>query len=172
MRSWWRYEQQFIRMAMATLMHHSFGPMHTVSGAPRGQKTATTARREESNEMNDAMPRSVAFFQMYDEEDAEPWLRPPCQGEPPDRLTRSSEAPRLVPLMGEGRGRWLLSCSWRRQQSGCEMSSHSPSCGMVTGLIMMPWNSPLCRSLQHRLTTFPLTAVRSLDVSLVRATPP
>ena len=60
---------------MATVMHDSFGPMHTESGAPQRQKKATTARMEERNEMNDAIgqktPPSAAFFWVSDEEDAE-----------------------------------------------------------------------------------------------------
>ena len=59
-------------------------------GAPWGQKTANMARREESNEMNDVMGQKtllfVAFFRMYDEEDAEPRVRSPCLGEPLEPL--------------------------------------------------------------------------------------
>ena len=36
MRSWWRHAQQSIRMAMATVVHHSFGPVHTKSAAGDG----------------------------------------------------------------------------------------------------------------------------------------
>ena len=95
MRSWWRHQQVSVRMAMATVMHH--GPMHTESGAPRGQMTATMARREESHEMNDAIcqktPPSAAFFRVHDEGDAEPGVRPPCLGEPPGPQTRIEKRP-------------------------------------------------------------------------------
>ena len=37
-----RHEQQSIRMALATVMHHSY-KVHTENGAPRGQTTATRA---------------------------------------------------------------------------------------------------------------------------------
>ena len=40
-----RHEQQSIRMALATVMHHSY-KVHTENGAPRGQTTATRAREE------------------------------------------------------------------------------------------------------------------------------
>ena len=38
---WWRHEQRSIRMAIATVMHHSFGPVHTESGA-HGDRTRPT----------------------------------------------------------------------------------------------------------------------------------
>ena len=44
MRSWLRHEQQSIRMALATVMHHSYSRVHTESGAPRSQTSATRAR--------------------------------------------------------------------------------------------------------------------------------
>ena len=51
MRSWFRHEQQSIRMALATVLHHSHDRVHTEYGAPRSQNTATRARRgEESDE--------------------------------------------------------------------------------------------------------------------------
>ena len=40
-----RHEQQSIRMALATVMHHSY-KVHTENGAPRGQTTATRAGGE------------------------------------------------------------------------------------------------------------------------------
>ena len=40
-----RHEQQSIRMALATVKHHSSGKVHTTYGAPRSQTTATRARR-------------------------------------------------------------------------------------------------------------------------------
>ena len=44
MRSWFRHEQQSIRMALATVLHHSYDKVHTEYGAPRSQNTATRAR--------------------------------------------------------------------------------------------------------------------------------
>ena len=43
LRSMLRHEQQSIRMALATVMHHSY-KVHTENGTPRGQTTATRAR--------------------------------------------------------------------------------------------------------------------------------
>ena len=109
-RSWWRHEQQSIRVAMATVMHHSFGPMHTESGAPRGQMIATMAWEEERNEMDGAMgqktPLSSAFFRIYDDEDAEQGVRPPCLGKP----RGTQHASRIGPLAS----RLRCSCLWRR----------------------------------------------------------
>ena len=45
LRSMLRHEQQSIRMALATVMHHSY-KVHTENGAPRGQTTATRAGGE------------------------------------------------------------------------------------------------------------------------------
>ena len=71
---------------------HSFGALHTENGAPRGQKTANMAWREERDEMNDAMGKktlsSAAFFRM---EDAEPGLWPLFWVSRCGRWTRSSE---------------------------------------------------------------------------------
>ena len=65
-------------MDRATVVHHSFGPVHTVR--------RSTMTEDCHNEMNDAMgqmtPPSTAFFRIYDEEDAEQGVRPPCLGEP------------------------------------------------------------------------------------------
>ena len=47
MRSWSRHEQQSIRMALATVPHHSYGRVHTEYGALRSQNIATRARAEE-----------------------------------------------------------------------------------------------------------------------------
>ena len=44
MRSSFRHEQQSIRMALATVLHHSYDRVHTEYGAPRSQTTATRAR--------------------------------------------------------------------------------------------------------------------------------
>ena len=44
MRSWFRHEQQSIRMALATVLHHSYDRVHTEYDAPRSQNTATRAR--------------------------------------------------------------------------------------------------------------------------------
>ena len=46
-----RHEQQSIRMALATAMHHSF-KVHTECGAPRSQTTATRAREGEVREQH------------------------------------------------------------------------------------------------------------------------
>ena len=58
MRSWFRHEQQSIRMALATVLHHSYD-MHTECGAPRSQNTAMRARgRREGreDEVHDQVP--------------------------------------------------------------------------------------------------------------------
>ena len=52
LRSMLRHEQQSIRMALATVMHHSF-KVHTENGAPRSQTTATRAREGEVHEHHD-----------------------------------------------------------------------------------------------------------------------
>ena len=49
-----RHEQQSIRMALATVMHHSF-KVHTENGAPRSQTTATRAREGEVHEQHDGL---------------------------------------------------------------------------------------------------------------------
>ena len=46
LRSRWRHEQQSITAALATVMHHSSGKVHTANGAPRSQKLATRAEEE------------------------------------------------------------------------------------------------------------------------------
>ena len=50
-RSMLRHEQQSIRMALATVMHHSF-KVHIEHGAPRSQTTATRAREGEAREQH------------------------------------------------------------------------------------------------------------------------
>ena len=54
LRSMLRHEQQSIRMALATVMHHSF-KVHTEYGAPRSQITATRAREGEVHERHDGL---------------------------------------------------------------------------------------------------------------------
>ena len=82
MRSWFRHEQQSIRMALATVLHHSYDRVHAEYGAPRSQNTATRARGggESDEKKYTAMfrktPPPPAFFQLYDEEDAVWGLRP------------------------------------------------------------------------------------------------
>ena len=49
-----RHEQQSIRMALATVMHHSF-KVHTEHGAPRSQTTATKAREGEVREQHSGL---------------------------------------------------------------------------------------------------------------------
>ena len=51
LRSMLRDEQQSIRMALATVMHHSF-KVHTEYGAPRSRTTATRAREGEVREQH------------------------------------------------------------------------------------------------------------------------
>ena len=58
MRSWFRHEQQSIRMALATVLHHSYGRVHTEYGALRSQNTATRVRAEE-RETNTAPRRPL-----------------------------------------------------------------------------------------------------------------
>ena len=69
LRSWWRHEQQSIAAALATSLHHS----------SRGQRKAR-AGEEESEKKYTAKfwktPPPQAFFQLYDEEDAERGVRP------------------------------------------------------------------------------------------------
>ena len=82
MRSWFRHEQQSIRMALATVLHHSYDRVHTEYGAPRSQNTVTRATGGgESYETKYTAtirktPPPQAFFQLYDEEDAERGVRP------------------------------------------------------------------------------------------------
>ena len=82
MRSWFRHEQQSTRMALATVLHHSYDRVHTEYGAPRSQNTATRARGGgESDEVKytakiQKTPPPQAFFQLYDEEDAVLGARP------------------------------------------------------------------------------------------------
>ena len=49
-----RHEQQSIRMALATVMHHSY-KVHTENGAPRSQTTATRAREGEVHGQHDGL---------------------------------------------------------------------------------------------------------------------
>ena len=72
MRSWWRHEQQSVRLALATATHHSSGKVHTANDAPRGHTTATKTGEEgrgEAATATGALPPLQAFFQLYDEED-------------------------------------------------------------------------------------------------------
>ena len=57
LRSMLRHEQQSIRMALATVMHHSSGKVHTAFGGLRSQTTATRASEEEVHEVNDTLRR-------------------------------------------------------------------------------------------------------------------
>ena len=74
MRSWWRHEQQSIRMALGAAAHHSAQQY----GAPRGQKTATRAGGEgEKVTRRSTRPSSGRLFLprrsswLFGEEDAE-----------------------------------------------------------------------------------------------------
>ena len=88
MPSWFRHEQQSIRMALATVLHHSYDKVHTEYGAPRSQNTATRARG--GGECDDKKytakfretPPPQAFFQLYDEADAVWGLRPGSLSDP------------------------------------------------------------------------------------------
>ena len=77
-----------MRMALATVLHHSYDRVHAEYGAPRSQTTATRARGgEESNEKKcTAKIRKTsppqAFFQLYDEEDAKWEVRPESVTDP------------------------------------------------------------------------------------------
>ena len=88
MRSWFRHEQQSIRMALAAVLHHSYDRVHTEYVAPRSQNTATLARGGGgSYDMKFSAkfrktPPLQAFFQLYDEEDAEREDRPAALLEP------------------------------------------------------------------------------------------
>ena len=75
MRSWLRHEQQSIRMALATVMHHSYSRVHTESGAPRSQTSATRARgggeRDEEKytaKFRKTPPSQPELFTLYEEE--------------------------------------------------------------------------------------------------------
>ena len=50
-----RHEQQTVRIALATVWHHSSGKVHTTYGAPRSQTTATRAREGEVHEKHDGL---------------------------------------------------------------------------------------------------------------------
>ena len=68
-----KHEQQSIRMALATVMHHSY-KVHTDYGALRGLKTATRAGEEGHEDKHDAPRRQKPplpqpeLFQLYEEE--------------------------------------------------------------------------------------------------------
>ena len=75
-------EQQSIRMALATVLHHSYDRVHTEYGALRSQNTATRARgggvsdEKKYTAKFRKIPPPQAFFQLYDEEDAVWGVRP------------------------------------------------------------------------------------------------
>ena len=60
LRSWWRHEQLSIAAALATVMHHSSGKVHTANGAPRSQTTATSAREVEARDARSPTGTEVA----------------------------------------------------------------------------------------------------------------
>ena len=73
LRSMLGHEQQTVRMALATVLHHSYGRVHTENGALRSQNTATRARAEE-RETNTAprrqeppQPPGTQYFDLDDE---------------------------------------------------------------------------------------------------------
>ena len=74
LRSMLRHEQETVRMALATALHHSFGKVHAEYGAPLGLKTATRAGEEEHEDEHDAPRRQkpplpqLELFQLYEEE--------------------------------------------------------------------------------------------------------
>ena len=59
LRSWYRHEQQTVRMALAAALHHSAGLREKVekqqNGAPRGQKTAARAREGVEHELYEGL---------------------------------------------------------------------------------------------------------------------
>ena len=75
MRSWFRHEQQSIRMALATVVHHSYDRVHTEYGAPRSQNTATRARgggesdeKKYTAKFRMTPPSQPVLFSLYEEE--------------------------------------------------------------------------------------------------------
>ena len=97
-----RHEQQSIRMALATVMHHSY-KVHTENGAPRGQTTATrtgeeghehfytakTWRKYDAPRRQKPPPPQPELLQLYKEEPggSRPALLPEVAG-PQDRVRR------------------------------------------------------------------------------------
>ena len=82
-----RHEQQSIRMALAAALHHSSGKVHAEYDALRGLKIATRAGEEGHEDKHDAPrrqkpPPPQAFFQLFDEEDADKGMRPASLAEP------------------------------------------------------------------------------------------
>ena len=80
LRSWLRHEQQSIAAVLATVTHHSFDKVGTVSGVLRNQKTATrTGKGEESEKKYTAKfrktppPQAAAtvYYPMTDDEGGE-----------------------------------------------------------------------------------------------------
>ena len=82
-----RHEQQSIRMALATALHHSSGKVHAEYGALRGLKTATRAGEEwhrdeyEAPRRQKPLPPQPELFQLFEEEPG--GLRPTGLVEPP-----------------------------------------------------------------------------------------
>ena len=75
LRSWWRHEQQSIAAALATSLHHS----------SRGQRKARAGEVESEKKYTAKFRKTLppqAFFQLYDEEDAERGVRPAAVLEP------------------------------------------------------------------------------------------
>ena len=74
LRSMLRQEQQTVRMALATALHHSYGKAHAEHGAQRGLKTATRAGEEGHEDKHHAPrrqkppPPQPELFQLYEEE--------------------------------------------------------------------------------------------------------
>ena len=67
MRSWFRHEQQSIRMVLVTASHHSFDRVHAEHAAPRSQRTGTRSGEGEVFESREA-PRGQNTLH--------PWERP------------------------------------------------------------------------------------------------
>ena len=86
MRSWWRHEQQSIRMPLATVSHHSFGKVDTAHDSPRSQKTVT--RTEAAG---------TQYFSVDDEDLLAAGERPAAQ----EKVERhSANVMELLPLVG------------------------------------------------------------------------
>ena len=103
MRSWFRHEQQSIRMALATVLHHSYDRAHTEYGAPRSQNTATGPGESNATKYTAKIrktPPPQAFFRMFDEEDTELGARPGSVTDPVPhgRVERHSVEHRIVQI--------------------------------------------------------------------------
>ena len=127
MRSWFRHEQQSIRMALATVLHHSCGRVHTT--APHGARTQPpgpglrSARRTPPRRQEPPQPPSTQYCDLHDE--SVPGTRPDRLADvrPQERVLRHtveqmSDSRPVVPMLegavqqlgcsvvGSALGRW------------------------------------------------------------------